>query len=922
MRVVTFYSFKGGVGRTTALINVAYRLARMGRKVVVADWDLQAPGLTMMDCMLPESGSRSARGVLEYLIGLRDGPKVSMPDIIVEPTFAVEAHGRKTIDNEPWMKGELFFIPAGNLEKRSLRTFIQAAAHELHDLRSLCGERPDKRFVFKVFCEDLRTSPIPWRRPTSSGAPDYLLVDCRSGISEISDLLLGDATDFNVMVYAQDEQNFDGLQLVLNAHPREPWELSATTMCIWTMEPPGQEELKFSRRKRIADLVDAICLKDTLGVRESFPQEYEIPYHPQLPLLTYPISHQFPQSEIAEQFLKIAKWIEQRCLSDETLAQPFGDGASVDSPQRAATQFKKALKSELTETTRDLDIARLDLELSRELLPFLFSPPTYNLAGKPTPDFIAWPDDCDPEDCEVILNLLAYTISLDALSPAQRAEWKNSRESSDQFAGVNQSLKGNEHLDRDMVIRTIPELDPRRIRELRRVFVEERAKFLTLSANHYWQLLKLTMASALEWLFVVQTHVSNPAPFKRAAGRLLAGKTISTVKISKSPLFQLLVAEAVESLGSTDSSRLKAYVERKGDISEVRHRLLTTCCEQLTEKEFSDDVRWFCWQSLGQSFYLRSARERDDQKMKRKLLRDGNKATDRALKYRPEEARSLILKGDILYELGECDKGAARIRAYDDSIALYQRAASTEDSNVRAHNDLGIALKTRGEHSGDDNVRLEFFAKARSAFERGIESKGSAARRNLARLFGRHAELTDDRPSAFTWRRSATEQWKKAVDSHPNDLNALTGFAIALVEEGRVAFRKAHRTGCLTTALDVWAHLCRVRPDSAFLLNQRVSTLLRLIRLKDNLTEWQTLLDEADWMIRQAMRLEPSEARYNYSCVLALQGEKTACLDQLEVLIKDDRKKRAQVAADADFKAVSRMKRFRALIAPQKWNPK
>src|SRR5262245_29153629 len=43
--IVTFYSWKGGVGRTMALANVAVQLARMGSTVLVVDWDLEAPGL-------------------------------------------------------------------------------------------------------------------------------------------------------------------------------------------------------------------------------------------------------------------------------------------------------------------------------------------------------------------------------------------------------------------------------------------------------------------------------------------------------------------------------------------------------------------------------------------------------------------------------------------------------------------------------------------------------------------------------------------------------------------------------------------------------------------------------------------------------------------------------------------------------------
>src|SRR5882757_480564 len=43
--VVTFYSYKGGVGRSSTLANVAVLLARWGYRVLAIDWDLEAPGL-------------------------------------------------------------------------------------------------------------------------------------------------------------------------------------------------------------------------------------------------------------------------------------------------------------------------------------------------------------------------------------------------------------------------------------------------------------------------------------------------------------------------------------------------------------------------------------------------------------------------------------------------------------------------------------------------------------------------------------------------------------------------------------------------------------------------------------------------------------------------------------------------------------
>ena len=43
--IVTFYSYKGGVGRSMALANVAEWFRLQGLKVVMVDWDLEAPGL-------------------------------------------------------------------------------------------------------------------------------------------------------------------------------------------------------------------------------------------------------------------------------------------------------------------------------------------------------------------------------------------------------------------------------------------------------------------------------------------------------------------------------------------------------------------------------------------------------------------------------------------------------------------------------------------------------------------------------------------------------------------------------------------------------------------------------------------------------------------------------------------------------------
>lgn len=44
-RITTFYSYKGGTGRSMALANFAWIMAACGRRVLTIDWDLEAPGL-------------------------------------------------------------------------------------------------------------------------------------------------------------------------------------------------------------------------------------------------------------------------------------------------------------------------------------------------------------------------------------------------------------------------------------------------------------------------------------------------------------------------------------------------------------------------------------------------------------------------------------------------------------------------------------------------------------------------------------------------------------------------------------------------------------------------------------------------------------------------------------------------------------
>jgi MinD-like ATPase involved in chromosome partitioning or flagellar assembly len=63
--ITTFYSYKGGVGRTMALANIAVLLARRGLRVLAVDWDLEAPGLDRYFRQVQVRSSPQNGGLLE-----------------------------------------------------------------------------------------------------------------------------------------------------------------------------------------------------------------------------------------------------------------------------------------------------------------------------------------------------------------------------------------------------------------------------------------------------------------------------------------------------------------------------------------------------------------------------------------------------------------------------------------------------------------------------------------------------------------------------------------------------------------------------------------------------------------------------------------------------------------------------------------
>jgi hypothetical protein len=83
--IYTFYSFKGGVGRSMALANVARYLSLQGLDVIMVDWDLEAPGLEefFFDTPGDVEGARAHPGLLDTLLAYKRTCPAIRPRLVI-----------------------------------------------------------------------------------------------------------------------------------------------------------------------------------------------------------------------------------------------------------------------------------------------------------------------------------------------------------------------------------------------------------------------------------------------------------------------------------------------------------------------------------------------------------------------------------------------------------------------------------------------------------------------------------------------------------------------------------------------------------------------------------------------------------------------------------------------------------------------
>ncbi|MGB1206990.1 MAG: KGGVGR-motif variant AAA ATPase, partial [Chitinophagales bacterium] len=196
--IVAFYSYKGGVGRSQLCANIAaYYCFKKGKKVLLWDWDFEAPGLHYF--FGKKTDELTQKGTLEmledYTSMMRTRTNISEDDY----TFLDKKNIISLQKGEPENKdiGQIGLIAGGDYNNNFTFRVNHFDWYEFYEL--LDG---------KVYIESVKK----WAKGLGY---DYILIDSRTGINDYSGICNLQLPDANVVVMAANQQNIQGCKRIV-----------------------------------------------------------------------------------------------------------------------------------------------------------------------------------------------------------------------------------------------------------------------------------------------------------------------------------------------------------------------------------------------------------------------------------------------------------------------------------------------------------------------------------------------------------------------------------------------------------------------------------------------------------------------------------------------------------------------------------
>lgn len=308
--IFTFYSFKGGVGRSMAMAAVGYLFAQRGLRVLMIDFDLEAPGLERYFFETAQAERMKARpGLMDllqtYKLALTHEAAFSEARFKSWWQFVDEAVPSTTGG------GRVDIMTAGaRAPEEKLRDYALAVRSFdwLDFFHNWNGEQ---------FFDWLRKQLLIDLGADAARGYDVVLVDSRTGVTEMGGICAYQLADCAVMLCAANHQNIDGTLAVARDFRSDAVQALRRGRPLDLLVLPARLEQNNDRRKEFLKI-----FSDAFERSQYLPKalaeagyDYEslaLPYEPAFAVIERlvgdPTEPGFPAAQQAvEQFDKLAK---------------------------------------------------------------------------------------------------------------------------------------------------------------------------------------------------------------------------------------------------------------------------------------------------------------------------------------------------------------------------------------------------------------------------------------------------------------------------------------------------------------------------------------------------------------------------------------------------------------------------------------
>lgn len=249
-RIVTFYSYKGGVGRSMALANVAYIAAMNNLRVLAMDWDLEAPGLGyyFRGLVDPQEARaiKTAPGILdlawqwvETVRGVDDQAELGAYVEQVENGDFFDATVRTLLDEDYGTEGRLDILRAGSDHIGGQLSYEEA-------LSIFSWPAFFNKDAGGIFMAALRG----WAKENY----DVVLIDSRTGLADVAGICTMQLPDVVALCFILNRQNMEGVAQVagtVRAKRADEIKLRAVPMRLASRETSEEASARARARREL-----------------------------------------------------------------------------------------------------------------------------------------------------------------------------------------------------------------------------------------------------------------------------------------------------------------------------------------------------------------------------------------------------------------------------------------------------------------------------------------------------------------------------------------------------------------------------------------------------------------------------------------------------------------------------------------------